>query len=142
MNLSEHFTLDEFTHSQVAIRIGASNDPPLELLPNLKRTAQGLEAVRELLGGLPIHVSSGYRSPMVNNMVGSKPSSQHLLGQAVDFTCPAFGTPEQIMRRIVSSGIEYDQCLLEFNSWVHISFNEKPRRQALVIDRNGTRSYA
>lgn len=142
MTLSEHFTLDEFTHSKTATRMGASNAPPLELLPALKRTAKGLEAVRTLLGDLPITVSSGYRSPMVNNLVGSKPSSQHLLGQAVDFTCPAFGTPEQIMRRIVSSGIEYDQCLLEFNSWVHISFNDKPRRQALVIDRNGTRSYA
>lgn len=142
MTLSEHFTLDEFTHSQTATRMGASNDPPLELLPALKRTAKGLEAVRTLLGDLPITVSSGYRSPMVNNLVGSKPYSQHLTGQAVDFTCPAFGTPAQIVRRIVSSGIEYDQCILEFGAWVHISFSDKPRRQALVIDKTGARAYA
>ena len=142
MNLSEHFTLDEFTHSQVALRTGASNDPPIELVPVLKRTAQGLEAVRTLLGDKPINISSGYRSPMVNNLVGSKPSSQHLTGQAVDFTCPSFGNPAAIVRRIVSSGIEYDQCILEFNAWVHISFSDKPRRYALIIDSTGTRAYA
>ncbi len=142
MQLSSHFSLDEFTHSQVALRTGYTNDPPIELLPTLKRTAQGLEAVRTLLGDKPIHISSGYRSPMVNNLVGSKPSSQHLAGKAVDFTCPAFGSPAAIVRRIVSSGIEYDQCILEFNAWVHISFSDKPRRQALIIDTNGARAYA
>ena len=65
-----------------------------------------------------------------------------MTGQAVDFTCPAFGTPAQIVRRIVSSGIEYDQCILEFGAWVHISFSDKPRRQALVIDKTGARAYA
>lgn len=147
MNLSEHFTLDEFTHSQVAIRTGISNDPPIDLIPTLKRTAKGLEAIRTLLGDKPINISSGYRSPMVNNLVGSKPSSQHLTGQAVDFTCPSFGSPSAIVRRIVSSGIEYDQCILEFASplgggWVHISFSDKPRRQALIIDSTGARAYA
>ena len=142
MQLSSHFSLDEFTHSQTAIRIGVENDPPLEILPNLKRTAKGLESVRELLGGLPIHISSGYRNPIVNNMIGSKPTSQHLLGQAVDFTCPAFGTPAKIMRIIANSGIEYDQCILEFDVWVHISFTDKPRKQALVIDKTGARAYA
>lgn len=142
MQLSNHFSLDEFTHSQTAARLGMPNDPPPELLPVLRRTAHGLEAIRSLLGGLPIHISSGYRSPVVNNLVGSKPTSQHLAGQAVDFTCAAFGTPAAVVRRIVSSGIEYDQCILEFGAWVHISFNDKPRRQALVIDTNGVRAYA
>lgn len=141
MQLSQHFTLDEMVFSQTASRMGISNDPPIEVVANLKRTAAGLELVRILLNACPIHVNSGYRSPQVNAEVGSKSTSQHLTGQAADITCPSFGSPERIMMEIVNSSIEYDQCILEFSNWVHISFSDKPRKQALIIDHKGTRAY-
>ena len=87
-------------------------------------------------------ITSGYRCQKVNILVGSKPTSQHLLGQAADFKCPSFGSPSQIVRRVVNSSIPYDQIIIEFGQWVHISFSEKPRRMALVIDSTGTRNYA
>ena len=137
--LSPHFTLDELTVSQTAARLGLDNDPPPEVLAALKRTALGLEAVRVRLGGAPILVSSGYRSPAVNAAVGGSPSSQHMRGEAVDFTSPRFGTPRQIVDALADSDVPYDQLILEFGRWVHISFSALPRRHALVIDRSGTR---
>jgi zinc D-Ala-D-Ala carboxypeptidase len=137
--LSPHFTLDEFTVSETAERLGLSNDPPLEIVAAMKHTAMGLEGARMRLGGAPILISSGYRSPAVNKAVGGSANSQHMTGQAVDFIAPRFGTPRQIVDALADSDVPYDQCILEFNRWVHLSFSDKPRRQALVIDRTGTR---
>lgn len=141
MKLSDHFTLDEFTTSQTAARLGISNDPPIDVVSHLKRTAQGMERVRSVLNNNAIHINSGYRSLKVNAAVGSKSTSQHVTGEACDFICPTWGTPEKIMRTIVDSAIDYDQCILEFDAWVHISFSDTPRNQALIIDHSGTRSY-
>lgn len=141
MQLSKNFTLDEFTHSQTAARLGIDNNAPAYVMPALQRTAEGLERVRDLLGGKPIIVSSGYRSPSLNKAIGSKPTSQHTTGQAVDFTCPAYGTPREIVAALVGSGIQYDQLICEFSAWVHISFTDKPRGQTLIIDKTGTRVY-
>lgn len=139
IHLSPHFTLDELTFSQTAERLGLNNDPGPEVLAALKRTALGLEAVRVRLGGAPILVSSGYRAPPVNAAVGGSPSSQHMRGEAVDFTAPRFGVPRQIVDALADSDVPYDQLILEFGRWVHISFSGNPRRHALVIDRSGTR---
>lgn len=141
MQLSLHFTLDEFTHSQTAARLGIDNDPPIDVLKNLQRTAQGLELVRTFLGG-PIMVSSGYRSPEVNAAVGGSKNSQHLTGQAVDFTCPSYGLPYQIVAALQTSDIPYDQVICEFGRWVHISFSDLNRKVALIIDQTGTRAFA
>ena len=137
--LSPHFTLDEMTHSQTAARLGLDNDPPIDLLQALKRTATGLEAVRMRLGAAPILISSGYRAPAVNKAVGGSATSQHMRGEAVDFTAPRFGTPRQIVDALADSDVPYDQLILEFGRWVHISFSAAPRRMALHIDRTGTR---
>ena len=143
MNLSPHFTLAEFTHSQTAARYGIDNDPPAHVLPKLAATAAGMELVRALLGK-PITVSSGYRSSTLNRLLKGSKSSQHMAGEAVDFTCAAFGTPVDIVAAIVASDIPYDQCILEFGArgWTHISFSERNRKQALIIDSNGSREYA
>lgn len=140
--LSANFTLDEFCDSQTAAREGIDNDLPIDLLPAAKQTCYGLEMVRTLLGDKPILISSGYRSAALNVAVKGSNGSQHLVAEAVDFTCPTFGTPAQIVNAIVKSPIQYDQCILEFNRWVHISFNGKGRKQALIIDKTGTRGYA
>lgn len=139
--LSTNFTLDEFTHSQTAARNGIDNTPPDSLLPTLRQTAYGMELVRTLLGDKAVLVSSGYRGPALNAAVNGSNGSQHLLGEAVDFTCPSYGNPEQIVRAIVASNIPFDQVIQEFGRWVHISFGPRNRRQALVIDKQGTRPF-
>ena len=145
MKLSEHFDLAEFTASQTADRRGLDNTPPQHVIANLLVLAAGLEQVRSLLGNHPLTITSGYRSPAVNAAVGSKSSSQHLLGQAADFICPRYGSPADIMAAIVGSNIKYDQAISEFASngggWVHISFSGRGRKQALVIDNKGTRAF-
>ena len=139
--LSPHFSLAELTASDTAARQGIDNMPPPDVLETLKHTAVGLEAVRALLGA-PLHVSSGYRCPALNKLVGGQPKSAHCLGEAADFVAPQFGSCEQIVARLVASGLTFDQVILEFpksasGGWVHISFNGRIRRQALVIDKGG-----
>jgi zinc D-Ala-D-Ala carboxypeptidase len=141
MNLSPHFTLEELTASQTAARLGLDNTPPPEIVDALTRTAMGLEGVRTVLGA-PIIISSGYRSPDVNHAVGGQTNSQHQTGEAADFICPGFGTPHEIVTRLIKSGVNFDQCIVEFGRWVHVSFAKSPRRQALIIDHDGTRAFA
>lgn len=139
MHLSPHFTLAEMTVSQEAARRGIDNTPTPEVLHRLARTAQGLEAVRVRLGGAPITITSGYRCLELNRAIGSKDDSQHPLGEAVDFICPRFGSPTDVAVALRDSGVEYDQLILEFGRWVHISFGPRRRHQALTIDHAGTR---
>lgn len=146
--LSTHFTLEELTDSQTAARQGIDNTPDTETIERLKLTCYGMEEVRKELEDKPILISSGYRSPALNKAIGGALNSQHVLGQAVDFTCPSFGTPAQIVSAIKQSDIPYDQVILEYfdpvkkTGWVHISFSPRNRRSALVIDKSGTREYA
>lgn len=139
MNLTPHFTLEEMTASQTAARLGLDNTPPPEMIAALKRTAQLLEEVRALLGGRPLLVSSGYRGPAVNRAVGGAPNSAHMLGCAADFSCPSFGSPLDICRKIAASDIAFDQVIHEFRAWVHIAWAPVPRRMLLTIDGTGSR---
>lgn len=140
MMLSPHFSLEELTVSQTAARRGIDNTPPPAVLANLKRTALGLEAVRIRLAA-PIIISSGYRCPELNAMVGSKPTSQHTTGEAADFVCPGFGSPATVVSALQDAGIEFDQLIEEYGRWVHISFSARNRRQVLRIDGAGTRPF-
>jgi hypothetical protein len=141
MQLSKNFTLSEFTLSQTAARLGIDNTPSTEVIKNLIRTAEGMEEVRLLLKGNAIIISSGYRGSALNKAIKGSKTSQHMLGEACDFTCPRFGTVDEIMKAIVTSSIKFDQCIKEFSTWIHISFSSTPRKQALIIDGNGTREY-
>ena len=138
--LSAHFSLEEAITSQTAARLGIENDPPLDVVINMKRAALGMELVRQLLGQ-PIHINSWYRSPELNKAVGGKSTSDHLSGFAIDFICPNYGKPDEIVRAITKSALNYKQVIYEFNSWVHISFNGM-QRQALVIDKSGIKVFA
>lgn len=144
MNLTQHFTLEELYASEIADRNNIDNIPTdIRVLNNLKSLALNLESVRRLLGK-PIHVNSAYRCLAVNALLGSKPTSSHVKGLAADIISPSYGTPLDIVRAIVSSNIQYDQVILEFDRWCHISFAEddqKPRLQKLVIDKSGTRTF-
>jgi hypothetical protein len=145
MKLTEHFTLAELTHSDTAIARRIDNTPPSYVMPKLLTLALGLEQVRLLLGSKPIKISSGYRSMVLNQAIGSKSTSQHLSGCAADFTCDEYGTPSEIVAAIVKSDIGYDQVISENflgAKWVHISFSNRNRKQALIIDDQGTRAFA
>lgn len=143
MKLTKHFTLQELTHSDIAQRHSLDNTPSKDIIPNLIRVAELLEDVRALFNK-PIIVNSGYRSVAVNSLLGSKPTSQHCIGCAADIRISGL-TPDEIVKGISKSNIQYDQLIREFDSWVHISIpkNEtiKPRKQTLIIDKKGSRPY-
>ena len=133
MQLSPHFSLSEFTISQTASRLGVDNTPDETVIARLKQTAEGMELVRDLLGGKPILIRSGYRSLPVNRALGSSDTSAHVKGYAVDFICPAFGTPLAICKALSKAkGFEFDQ-LIEEGSWVHISFDLRMRGEVLTM---------
>ena len=142
MNLSEHFTLEELTHTD---HREFNNTPNEAETSNLQRLALFLEEVKTLLEGRPIMVNSAFRSKQVNDAVGSKDTSQHRIGCAADIRVPGM-TPDEVVKAVIASGIGYDQVIREFDRWTHISVpNTKdmtPRRQALIIDKSGTRAYA
>ena len=148
MQLSEHFTLEELTVSETAARKGLDNTPTGEALANLTRLAAFLEDVRELLGK-PIHVNSAYRAPEVNASVGGSKTSFHCLGLAADLRVTGM-TPDQVVKAIKASGLVYDQLIREFSDpvkgggWTHVSIapeNKAARKQALIIDKAGTRQF-
>lgn len=136
--MTEHFTLAELTatsHRQF------DNTPNEKELANLQKLAEFLEQVKTLLDGKPIMINSAFRSKAVNDSVGSKDTSQHRLGYAADIRVPGM-TPDQVVRALVASDLPFDQVIREFDAWTHISISPSPRRQALIIDRAGTRPFA
>ena len=140
-NLTEHFTLEELTHTDHREFDNTPNDSEIV---NLQRLAEFLEKVKTVLGGKPIMVNSAFRSKQVNDAVGSKDTSQHRLGCAADIRVPGM-TPNEVVQTLIASGLGFDQVIREFDSWTHISIPNHPtdasRKQALIIDRSGTRAY-
>ena len=143
MNLSPNFTLEEMMASETAARFGIDNTPDNDSLMNLRRLALFLEDVRKLLDK-PLHINSAFRCVEANKKVGGKITSQHCKGAAADIKVKGM-TPEQVVRAIVKSGLQYDQVIQEFDSWTHISIpntkEAKPRKQALIIDKKGSRPF-
>lgn len=138
--LSPHFSLDEMVFSQTAVRNGIDNTPPPEIVERLRHTASQLEVVRGLLGQ-PLIVTSGYRSPLLNRTIGGAPNSAHTKGYAVDFICPAYGTPLKICKAIDAAKIPHDQLITEGgppHGWVHISFSIPMRQELLTAHFTGT----
>jgi hypothetical protein len=140
--MTPHFTLAELTatsHRQF------DNTPNEVETANLQRLAEFLEQVKEALDGKPIMVNSAFRSKQVNDSVGSKDTSQHRIGCAADLRVPGM-TPDQVVRAVIAAGLPFDQIIREFDSWTHISVTNTPdgtpRRQALIIDKAGTRPFA
>jgi len=142
MQVSEHFTLEELTHTD---HREFDNTPNEQERANLGRLATMLERVKEVLGNKPIMINSAFRSKQVNDAVVSKDTSQHRIGCAADIRVPGM-TPDEVVKAIIASDIGYDQIIREFNSWTHISvpnsFSTLPRKQALIIDKAGTRVYS
>jgi len=141
-NLSPNFSFEELTHTD---HREFDNTPNADEMANLTRLASFLEQVKAVLGGKPIMVNSAFRCKLVNDAVGSKDTSQHRIGCAADIRVPGM-TPDEVVKAVISAGIGYDQVIREFDRWTHISVpshpEDKPRQQALIIDKQGTRSYA
>jgi hypothetical protein len=139
--LSQYFTLEELTQSQYATRKGISNMPSGQEMTNLVSTATKMDEVRKLLGK-PIYVSSGYRSPAVNLAIGGSATSSHTAGLAVDFTCPEFGTVEEVFVAIAKSALRYDQLIQEGGRWIHLGFGRQLRHEKLrATFKNGLATY-
>jgi len=141
MMLTPHFSLEELTVTDHREFDNTPNDMEKN---NLNRLAALLEQVKEVIGGKPVMVNSAFRSKQVNDAVGSKDTSQHRIGCAADIRVPGM-TPDAVVRAVIASGIPFDQIIREFDRWTHISVPNQPgttpRKQALIIDRAGTRAF-
>jgi zinc D-Ala-D-Ala carboxypeptidase len=133
--VTPHFTLAELTHTDHRSLDNTPNDAERA---NLQRLAEFLETVKTTLGGKPIMINSAFRSKAVNDAVGSRDTSSHRLGLAADFRVPGMA-PDAVVRALLH--LPYDQIIREYDAWTHISIADKPRRQALIIDRQGTRAF-
>jgi len=144
MQLTANFSLEELTRSEAADRNGWDNIPNEQEVANLKRLAELLQQVKTAVGGKPVMINSGFRSKRVNDAVGSKDSSQHRLGCAADIRVPGM-KPREVVEACIASGVPFDQIILEFDSWTHISVPNtpefKPRGSKLIIDRSGTKTF-
>jgi len=130
-----NFGSHEFFVSDTAKRLGIKNDTDdISTLANLSIVADKIQEIRDALG-FPISITSAYRCLELNRAVGSKDTSQHIEGCAVDFKCPGFGTPREIVTFIKKKGIEVDQCIVE-RSWVHLSIklNDNRNEFATLFD--------
>lgn len=161
--ISPHFTLSEALFSQTATREGISNVPDDDQWAAIQVAAQGMERVREILG-FPIHVNSWLRVEPLEKIVSAKgfiawcylhdhevndtswamyfPTKAHPKGYAVDFICPEFGTPFDIVMHLRESDLVFDQLIME-GTWVHLSFAPEHRGQILTatFDGNGEPHY-
>lgn len=140
MKLSEHFTLEELTFSQTAVRNGINNNPSQAVRNNLRVLADNLEKIRTFLGH-PLRISSAFRCMELNRKIGGSVNSAHMDGLAADFTCEKFGKPIDVVKALHKSGIKVDQ-VIEEGTWVHVSFDPKMRQQFLTATfTNGKPSY-
>ena len=132
--MSDHFSIKELTYSDTAVRLGIDNTPNDEILKNLQLLTQHiLEEVRSYFDK-PVKVTSGYRSEKLCLAIGSKATSQHTLGQAVDFE--VIGIPNQVVSDWIVNNLDFDQCILEFwnpnvynSGWVHCSYRTYGNRK-------------
>lgn len=143
--LSPHFTLEEATASDTALRLGIDNTHPSDkVISSARLTASHLEQVRAAIGG-PIDVTSWIRCLALNRAIGSKDTSQHILGEAVDFRAPKFGTPLAICKHLIifKQVLGWDQLILE-HTWIHISWSSLPNAKQCgqVLSLLATGGYA
>jgi hypothetical protein len=141
--MTPHFSLAEFTASDMAARLGIDNSLPDDLREAAKQTLEMMERIRYHIDA-PISITSGYRCEALNKAVGSKPGSDHTLALAVDFRAPKAGSPFQIAASLapVFKIIGIGQLILEFGTWVHVSTRipNKVINRIITIDKTGTRA--
>jgi len=149
MKISEHLCLAEVTRSETAKRKGMSNMPTPEHLENFKKLATNIfEPIRKHFG-VPIHISSGYRSKELNTAIKGSLSSQHCSGEAIDIDMDgsANGVTNKQVFDYIKEHLNFDQLIWEFGTkdapdWVHVSFESsgKQRKQVLRAIKQGTKT--
>jgi len=143
--LSPHFTLAEMCESQTAEKHGIANIPSSEAVANMRRLCEGcLEPLREALG-LPIIITSGYRTKALNNhILHSARKSQHVSGQAADFYVEGASRRELLIKAfhliIVNEGIDYDQLIL-YPTFIHVSYVSRTANRHKLTKANGHGTY-
>ena len=146
--MTPHFSLEEFTQSDTAARLGIDNRLPDELRENALKTLEMMERIRFHIDA-PITITSGYRCKALNGVIGSKPGSDHTLAFACDFKAPKAGTPYEIAKDLASviDVMGIGQLILEYASpngggWTHVSLArpDKVINRIITIDKNGTRA--
>lgn len=139
MNLSEHFTLSEFTRSSTATARGIDNTPSEAVITNLRTLCREvLEPLRRHLDQ-PVIISSGYRCPSLNKVVGGVRNSQHMKGEAADLRIPSLSEGREWMEWIIDN-LAFDQCIMEHRKnkdnttthWIHISYSSTHNRQCVI----------
>ena len=141
MDLSKHFKLEEFEKSMTASRKGIKNKAGAGEIKSLGDLCyECLEPLRAHFDK-SVTITSGYRSEALCEAIGSKKTSQHTKGQAVDFEIN--GVPNIKIAYWLSNNVDFDQLILEYydkndpaGGWIHISYNEKGnnRKQVLTFD--------
>ena len=140
IQLSEHFTLNEFTKSITAERLGIKNEPDYEKVQAMKQLCREvLEPLRQHYGK-PIRITSGYRCPLLNAAVGGVTNSQHMLGEAADLSVPSEAVARDWFLWLVKN-TDFDQLLFEHNTrlkncWLHIScrYNRRRNRHQAIFN--------
>ena len=134
MKLSANFSLDEFLISQTAARHGIDQEPTPPIIKNLERLCIScLQPLRDAVNR-PIFVSSGYRSPDLNSLIGGSTTSAHMQGNAADFRVSGM-SPYDTCQLIVEMGLPYDQVIQEFGQWVHLGVADILRGEELTAYR-------
>lgn len=130
--LSENFTLEEFTRSDTATRLGIDNTPGEKELEALRVLVERtLQPLRDRLG-IPVHVNSGYRCPELNKAVGGVPTSQHQKGEAADLSVD--GKASDILEALESGNIPFDQAILyRKRNFLHVSLKLDGVQRSNVI---------
>ncbi len=134
MKLSEHLDLVEVTRSEYAKRNGINNMPNPEYTENLiELAAKIFEPIRQHFNR-PIHISSGFRSKVLNAKIGGAKNSQHTLGQALDIDQGSKEENKEVFE-FIKNNLPLDQLINEFNyDWIHVSYNPGGRQRGEVLD--------
>ena len=142
MLLSPHFTLEEATFSETATRFNINNSPSDAVIQTMTETAGKMEVVRAMLGARVLVITSWFRCLTLNRKIKSLDTSAHIQGFGVDFKCPTYGTPREIIKSLLNTGLSFDQ-MIEEGTWVHISFDPRNRMQVLtaIFDKKGNATY-
>jgi hypothetical protein len=142
MQLSKNLALSEVTRSETAKRKGISNMPTPEHIENFKLLAEKVfQPIRDHFG-VPIRISSGYRSKELNTAIGGSLSSQHCQGEAIDIDMDGTTVTNAEIFNYIKDNLNFDQLIWEFGTdtnpdWVHVSYDSsgKQRKQILKAKR-------
>jgi zinc D-Ala-D-Ala carboxypeptidase len=148
MKLSNYVSLSEVTKSDTASRRGISNEPTPEHLENLKTICtEVFDKIREHFG-VPIYISSGYRSAALNKAIGGSSTSDHNLGRALDLDQDfrSNGITNMDVFKFIKDNLEFDQLIYEFGNsknpdWVHVGYRKGAnRKQILIAYKDGAKT--